>query len=608
MRHTKTCGGRFSNSLRKHATPKWRWFAGHGMELGGENWLIPVDAELKTDLDTEQEAISLRAVMVMVSAASKLGLVVLDACRDNPFLAKIKRSMATRSAGRGLSRVEPTNNVLVAYAAKDGTTAADGDGRNSPFTTALLKYLEKPGLEINFLFRNVRDDVIATTHDEQQPFIYGSLSKEAIYLLPPAAAPAQLAPDQIAWSLLKETTDEAALKRFTAQYPDSMLRKDAETRIAALDAAQAAKPVPPSPDEVTWVLLKDTTDDAALKRFTAQYPNSPLRKEADARIVALAAAQAAKPVPPSPDEVTWVLLKDTTDEAALKRFTTQYPNSALREDAEARIAALAAAQAAKPVPPSPDEVTWVLLKETTDEAALKRFTVQYPNSALRKDAEARIAALAAAQAAKPVPPSPDEVTWLLLKETTDEAALRRFATQYPNSPLRKEAETRIAALVAAQAAKAAPTNPIDPHELARSLQFELKRVGCFNGAVNGEFDDATRAASRTFAKLTAIKMPDDLSPDAIKAVRGINNRVCPLLCPDGERAQGDRCVAIPPPHKAEPQREERHKAESRKTEPRKRVTRNAEPSHPSIHPTAAPVRPFHDAQGNCTSYPECKNY
>jgi ribosomal protein S12 len=200
------------------------------------------------------------------------------------------------------------------------------------------------------------------------------------------------------------------------------------------------------------------------------------------------------------------MLKETTDEAALKRFTAQYPTSTLRKDAEARITALEAAQAAKPVPPSPDEVTWVLLKETTDEAALKRFTTQYPNSALRKDAEARIAALAAAQAAKPVPPRPHEVTWVLLKDTTDQAALKRFTAQYPSSALRKDAETRITALEAAQAAKAVATNPLDPHELARSLQFELKRVGCFNGAVNGEFDDATRAAWHTLAKVALIKL------------------------------------------------------------------------------------------------------
>jgi uncharacterized caspase-like protein len=477
------------------------YFAGHGMEMDGENWLVPVDAELKTDLDMNQEAISLSSIVLKVTPATKLGLVILDACRNNPFSGKMKRTVATRAIGRGLSRIEPTKNVLVAYSAKDGTTAIDGAGRNSPFTTALLKYLEVPGLEINFLFRDVRDDVISVTNGEQQPFVYGSLSKEAIFFKPPPAAPPPPAPDMIAWSLIRETTDEAALKRFATQYPNSALRKDAEARIAALEAAAAAKPVPPRADEVTWQLLKETTDEAALKRFVAQYPGSPLRK-----------------------------------------------------DAEARIAALEAAAAAKPVPPRPDEVTWQLLKETTDEAALKRFITQYPDSPLRKEAEARIDTLRALRAAQPTPPSPEQVAWNMVKDTTDPEQLRRFIQQYPDSPNRAEAEQRAAELAAAVAA--ASTNTVDPHALALTLQFELKRVGCFNGALNGEYDDATRAASRNFAKVASISMPDELSMDGIKAVRGFDKRVCPLVCREGEQAEGDRCIAVAPAHKPEPRKEE----------------------------------------------------
>ena len=158
------------------------FFAGHGMEIGGENWLIPVDAELKSDIDAEQEAISLRSIILSVSGASKLGMVILDACRDNPFAVRMERSVRGRAVERGLARIEPTGSVLVAYAAKDGTTASDGTGRHSPFTTALLSHIETPDLEVNFLFRNVRDDVLTATHREQEPYVYGALSKEAVYL------------------------------------------------------------------------------------------------------------------------------------------------------------------------------------------------------------------------------------------------------------------------------------------------------------------------------------------------------------------------------------------------------------------------------------------
>ncbi|MGY8664315.1 caspase family protein [Bradyrhizobium sp. UFLA05-109] len=159
------------------------YFAGHGMEISGENWLIPVDAELKKDTDAVNEAISLRSVMLQVANTASLGLVILDACRNNPFAAKMQRSLALRAAGTsGLGRIEPAGNVLVAYAARDGTTALDGDGRNSPFTTALLHNIETPGVEVTFMFRNVRDDVMEATRNEQQPFVYGSLSRRAIYL------------------------------------------------------------------------------------------------------------------------------------------------------------------------------------------------------------------------------------------------------------------------------------------------------------------------------------------------------------------------------------------------------------------------------------------
>ncbi|MGY4155448.1 hypothetical protein ACVINW_001290 [Bradyrhizobium sp. USDA 4461] len=180
------------------------YFAGHGMEINGDNWLIPVDAELKRDTDAANEAISLQSVMLQVSSTGSLGLVILDACRNNPFAAKMSRSLAMRAATTsGLGRIEPVGNVLVAYAARDGTTALDGDGRNSPFAAALLRNIETPGVEVTFMFRNVRDDVMEATRNEQQPFVYGSLSRKAIYLAgaPPAetakqanAAPAAVAP------------------------------------------------------------------------------------------------------------------------------------------------------------------------------------------------------------------------------------------------------------------------------------------------------------------------------------------------------------------------------------------------------------------------------
>jgi hypothetical protein len=221
------------------------FYAGHGMEAGGENWLIPTDAELRSDTDVESEAVSLRSINLQVSKARQLGLVILDACRNNPFAAKMQRSLRTRAVARGLAPTEPTDNVLVAYAARDGTTANDGDGSNSPFTTALLRNIETPGLEISFLFRNVRDEVMIATKREQQPFVYGSLSKEAIYLKPPVVVqpPASVAPaipSAVPPVVVAKTSPEQNAGKDRATPPDEKKRntftdEDAK-RIAAFGA------------------------------------------------------------------------------------------------------------------------------------------------------------------------------------------------------------------------------------------------------------------------------------------------------------------------------------------------------------------------------------
>ena len=117
------------------------YYAGHGIEVDGNNYLIPVDAVLARDVDVEDETVSVDRVMKALDPAKRLRLVILDACRDNPFTRSIKRSVNTRSIGRGLAKVEVlTSDTLIAFAAKAGSTAMDGDGKNSPYTSALLKY------------------------------------------------------------------------------------------------------------------------------------------------------------------------------------------------------------------------------------------------------------------------------------------------------------------------------------------------------------------------------------------------------------------------------------------------------------------------------------
>jgi uncharacterized caspase-like protein len=244
------------------------YYSGHGMELGGENFLVPVDAVLKADRDVADETVPLDRAMRALDGANRLKLVILDACRDNPFLAKMQAASGkTKSLQleRGLARVEPASaNTLVAFAAKGGTVALDGDGANSPFATALARRLVEPGAEVEFALRQVRDDVLKATANRQEPFKYGSLGGDPIMLskLPvQAAAPvtAAPAPPPIAgtscadagahWAQAEKFDKIEFYQAHLKFFGDCAYAEFAKARIAALEQQAAAKtePVQPQP-------------------------------------------------------------------------------------------------------------------------------------------------------------------------------------------------------------------------------------------------------------------------------------------------------------------------------------------------------------------------
>lgn len=151
------------------------YYAGHGFEIGGVNYLVPVDAKLAADRDAETQAVALEQVIAAVGAARKVRLVMLDACRDNPFAPTMQRTLSLKLVDKGFSNIEPGAGFMVVYAAKHGETAMDGDGgADSPFATALAREIKVPRVEIRKLFDIVRDDVWSATRRGQQPFTYGS--------------------------------------------------------------------------------------------------------------------------------------------------------------------------------------------------------------------------------------------------------------------------------------------------------------------------------------------------------------------------------------------------------------------------------------------------
>lgn len=174
------------------------YYAGHGIEIGGNNYLVPVDARLGRDYDVDDEAVSLERIIWALQSVKRLRLILLDACRDNPFPAKLRSAGMTRATVTGgLAKIQDVSaDTLVAFAAKAGSISYDGDGANSPYATALLRHLAEPGLDVRIALGRVRDEVLKTTGGRQEPFIYGSLGGATIPLVPAAKriepAPASL--------------------------------------------------------------------------------------------------------------------------------------------------------------------------------------------------------------------------------------------------------------------------------------------------------------------------------------------------------------------------------------------------------------------------------
>ncbi|MDP1865935.1 MAG: caspase family protein [Bradyrhizobium sp.] len=232
------------------------YYAGHGIEVDGSNYLIPTDAMLRRDIDVDDEAVSLDRILRILDPVKRLRLVILDACRDNPFTNSMKRTLGTRAVTRGLAKVEPSSSdTLVAFAAKAGSVASDGDGPNSPFTAAMLKFIASPGLDLRLAFGKVRDEVIRTTGNRQEPFAYGSLGGSTVSLVPGLEKPSAESAKPIDenrlelafWETIKNERNPQLFQAYLNRYPKGAFADIAtiilqQQKTAALQSATVEQP------------------------------------------------------------------------------------------------------------------------------------------------------------------------------------------------------------------------------------------------------------------------------------------------------------------------------------------------------------------------------
>jgi hypothetical protein len=266
------------------------FFAGHGIEISGINYMLPVDARLASNRDAPDEAIPLDRIVGAAEGAKKLRLVIVDACRENPFLVSMKPRLAVRDIPtRGLGRVEPSKDTLIAYAAKAGSTAEDGYGEHSPLTSALLNHLTTPGLDIRLAFGRVRDEVMKVTNNRQEPFVYGSLGGENIALVPAAPQPKEPSPAEIKgdYELVAHVGTRKAWEVFLGRYDAGFYADLARAQLAKLIATEQAN----AEEARAWEKIKDTNDKGGFQKFIKLYPNSPLEPNAQHRLEVLEQAE-----------------------------------------------------------------------------------------------------------------------------------------------------------------------------------------------------------------------------------------------------------------------------------------------------------------------------
>lgn len=405
------------------------YYAGHGIEVDGSNYLVPVDAKLERDSDVYDEAFSLDRVLVAVESARKLRLVILDACRDNPFAQTMKRTLATRSIGRGLAKVEPSGpNTLIAYSAKAGSTAEDGTGKDSPFTIALADHLVTPGLDVRRAFGFVRDDVLKATSNHQEPYVYGSLGGDDVALVPApvtATAPAAQQP---------------------APNPQADIRRDYE-------------------------LALQVGNRGAFDAFLKQHP--------DGFYASLARLQRDKYV------------ADEAHAAAVEKA----------KQAEQERQRLAAAGAQKTAQDKAEADAKAAEQAQLDAEKVREAAQQQAAEAERKRMES--ATIAPTAAATPSPAPAKNVTMAALNPASSQA------------------------------------------EITKSVQSELRRVGCYTGSADGDWDSASQRSLSLFNRNAGLKLDlKKVNADTLDAIKQKTSRVCPLVCQHGFKADGDHCSKI----------------------------------------------------------------
>jgi uncharacterized caspase-like protein len=509
------------------------YYAGHGMQFEGKNFVMPIDAELQDEVSLRYEMTSLDDIKAALERSPGVKIMVLDACRNNPLADQFVRSISltTRDIPRvqGYARLEKSQGMIVVYATQADEVARDGGGRNSPFTTAFLKEIQEPGLEVGTMFRRIGADVYAATYGLQSPEL--SISMVPEYYLN------QSETDQMIWARIRTHADVPTLKEFLGRYPNSFYAPDARALLDLLERE-----------------ARETADRGAAARELAQREAEAERLQQEQakseRTAAEASArerQLTEKISAAEDQRRKLEqeLADRTANQAAVEARNQAELERLQKDREQHEAELRA-QIDKEQATASQLEKERLLREAQDrehntqaeqdKARAERERVANEEKAHELQLEAERAEALKAQVAK------------LEQEAEQAKATTQAEVQKAEEAKRVAAE---AAKTVAAAAADAPPHPNsdtgqEPRALVAPIESELRRIGCYDGATRDWDAPEVRlgvAEYARFSKLSATpSLPDNALLDNLK---NLHDRVCPLECSSGEIVVNGRCAARP---------------------------------------------------------------
>jgi len=460
----------FGVKLRAQGGAGLFYFAGHGLQVRGENYLVPVGAKIFSEAEVPFRALNAGIVLAKMQAAkNKVNIVILDACRNNPF------ARSWRSSTGGLASMDAPIGTLIAYATAPGQTAADGTGSHGLYTEHLLQTLKEPGLPLENVFKRVRTFVASASGGQQVPWENTSLTGDFYFKAPVPGATKAIteAQEQEAaqWEAIKESEDVGLLKGYLAKYPKGAFAKVVNQKLEAIAAGSArqaaarqeeSKFMAQRRDMESWEKVKDSESRAALEDYLKQNPAGAFTKVAKLKIDSILAAEKLAKTPlPAPvlslstdqkeELARWESLKASDDLAKLDEFIKRYPAGAFTALARNKADAIRAAKLrdeaarqgeARLEAQRRDMESWEKVKDSESRTALEGYLKDNPGGAFTKLAKLKIESILAAEKRAQTPlPAPvlslsadqkeELARWENLKASDNLAKLDEFIKRYP---------------------------------------------------------------------------------------------------------------------------------------------------------------------------------